>query len=137
LRAVTGALSYAYVPATFGGFGLRRFRFLFGGFGIAFRLPAVPGGAGGVASRARMLPSKSSGSFRRSRLGIEQWRITLNRVVALKILPDLFASDPDRLARVSREAQTLTALNHPGIAQIYGSVKVRLKADTTASARRS
>ena len=45
---------------------------------------------------------------------------TLNRTVALKILPDLFASDPDRLARFSREAQTLAALNHPNIAQIYG-----------------
>jgi len=37
----------------------------------------------------------------------------LNRDVALKILPDAFASDPDRLARFTREAQTLAALNHP------------------------
>jgi serine/threonine protein kinase len=36
----------------------------------------------------------------------------LNRDVALKILPDAFASDPDRLARFTREAQTLAALNH-------------------------
>jgi len=43
----------------------------------------------------------------------------LNRDVALKILPDAFASDPDRLARFTREAQTLAALNHPHIAQIY------------------
>ena len=45
---------------------------------------------------------------------------TLNRDVALKVLPDLFASDPDRLARFQREAQVLASLNHPNIAQIYG-----------------
>src|SRR6201993_5012585 len=45
---------------------------------------------------------------------------TLNRDVALKILPDSFASDPDRLARFTREAQTLASLNHPNIAHIHG-----------------
>ena len=44
----------------------------------------------------------------------------LNREVALKILPDVFANDPDRLARFQREAQVLASLNHPGIAAIYG-----------------
>ena len=44
----------------------------------------------------------------------------LNRDVALKVLPDLVAADPDRLARFEREAQALAALNHPHIAQIYG-----------------
>src|SRR5580765_2565197 len=44
----------------------------------------------------------------------------LNRDVALKILPDAFAGDLDRLARLTREAQTLAALNHPNIAHIHG-----------------
>jgi serine/threonine protein kinase/Tol biopolymer transport system component len=44
----------------------------------------------------------------------------LNRDVAVKILPDAFATDPDRVARFTREAQTLAALNHPNIAAIYG-----------------
>ena len=44
----------------------------------------------------------------------------LNRDVAMKVLPDLFAHDHDRLARFTREAQALAALNHPNIAQIYG-----------------
>lgn len=45
---------------------------------------------------------------------------TLNRQVALKILPEAFALDPDRLARFQREAQVLASLNHPNIGQIYG-----------------
>jgi len=44
----------------------------------------------------------------------------LNRDVALKILPDAFALDGDRIARFRREAQVLAALNHPNIAAIYG-----------------
>jgi Tol biopolymer transport system component len=44
----------------------------------------------------------------------------LNRDVALKILPEVFAADPDRLARFKREAQVLASLNHPHIAAIYG-----------------
>jgi eukaryotic-like serine/threonine-protein kinase len=53
----------------------------------------------------------------------EVWRATdtkLSRDVAIKILPDTFAADPDRLARFTREAQVLASLNHPNIAAIYG-----------------
>jgi eukaryotic-like serine/threonine-protein kinase len=44
----------------------------------------------------------------------------LKRDDALKVLPDAFASDPDRLARFRREAQVLASLNHPNIAHVYG-----------------
>jgi tRNA A-37 threonylcarbamoyl transferase component Bud32 len=44
----------------------------------------------------------------------------LLRDVALKVLPEHFADDPDRLSRLQREAQLLASLNHPNIAQIYG-----------------
>src|SRR5215471_13550958 len=46
----------------------------------------------------------------------EVWRATdtkLEREVAIKILPEAFAADPDRMARFEREAQLLASLNHP------------------------
>src|ERR1700732_2963069 len=44
----------------------------------------------------------------------------LDREVAVKILPDALADDPERLTRFEREAKVLASLNHPNIAQIYG-----------------
>jgi len=44
----------------------------------------------------------------------------LDRDVAIKIVPEAFAHDADRLARFQREAKTLASLNHPNIAAIYG-----------------
>jgi serine/threonine-protein kinase len=53
----------------------------------------------------------------------EVWRACdtkLNRDIAIKVLPDALADNPDRLARFKREAQVLAALNHPNIAAVYG-----------------
>src|SRR3990172_7463241 len=47
----------------------------------------------------------------------------LKRDVAIKVLPESFAADADRLARFQREAEVLASLNHPNIAQIYGLEK--------------
>src|SRR5262245_22684729 len=47
----------------------------------------------------------------------------IGRVVAIKVLPEAFAQDPERIARFEREAKTLASLNHPNIAQIYGLEK--------------
>ena len=45
---------------------------------------------------------------------------TLDRDVAIKVLPEAFAADAERLARFEREAKVLASLNHPNIAQIHG-----------------
>src|SRR3970282_2246717 len=47
----------------------------------------------------------------------------LGRQVAIKVLPEAFAQDTERLARFEREAKALAVLNHPNIAQIYGLEK--------------
>ena len=45
----------------------------------------------------------------------------LDRDVALKVLPQAFTEDPDRLARFEREAKVRASLNHPNIGRVYGS----------------
>jgi serine/threonine protein kinase len=55
----------------------------------------------------------------------------LGRDVALKLLPEAFADDPDRLARFEREAKVLASLNHPGIAHLYGFESTRLEGGAT------
>ena len=53
----------------------------------------------------------------------EVWRAhdeKLGREVALKLLPEAFAQDPERMARFEREARVLASLNHPNIAHLYG-----------------
>jgi serine/threonine protein kinase len=77
---------------------------------------------------ARLEPGFSLGPYRIERLigagGMgEVYRArdtTLGRDAAIKILPHLFTSDPERLARFEREARMLAALNHPHIGAIYG-----------------
>lgn len=51
---------------------------------------------------------------------IERRDTALGRDVALKVLPDSFSDDPDRVARFTREAQALVSLDHPNVATIYG-----------------
>jgi serine/threonine protein kinase len=60
----------------------------------------------------------------------------LQRDVALKLLLDYFASDPDRMSRFQREAQVLASLNHTHIAQIYGLESVENSACTSWSLSR-
>ncbi len=53
----------------------------------------------------------------------EVWRARdtkLRRDVAIKVLPDAFAREPEHLSRFRREARALAALNHPHISAIYG-----------------
>jgi eukaryotic-like serine/threonine-protein kinase len=60
---------------------------------------------------------------------------TLNREVAVKVLADVFAGDPDWRARFEREAQLLASLNHPNIAQIYGVEDARPSGPAITGAR--
>jgi serine/threonine protein kinase len=77
-------------------------------------MPLTPGGRVGGYEILAALGAGGMGEVYRAR------DRTLQRDVALKILPELFSLDPDRLARFCREAQILASLNHPNIAAIYG-----------------
>jgi hypothetical protein len=82
---------------------------------ILFNLMALsPGTRIGTFEVVALLGSGGMGEVYRAR------DTRLGREVALKILPDAFATDSARLARFTREAQTLAALNHPNIAHIHG-----------------
>ena len=74
----------------------------------------VPGGRLGVYEIVSLLGAGGMGEVYRAR------DTKLNRDVAIKVLPDSFANDAERLARFTREAQTLASLNHPNIAHIHG-----------------
>ena len=80
-------------------------------------MPLQPGTRLGLYEIAASIGAGGMGEVYRAR------DLRLHRDVAIKVLPELFAADPDRLARFEREAQTLAALNHPHIAQIYGVVE--------------
>jgi eukaryotic-like serine/threonine-protein kinase len=75
-----------------------------------------------LTAGARIGPYEITGAIGAGGMGeVYRARDTrLNRDVAVKVLPELFLSDGERLARFEREAQVLASLNHPHIAQIYG-----------------
>ncbi len=89
---------------------------------------AQPGGEYTTRTQVSLLPGTRLGPYEIvSALGAggmgEVYRAkdtNLNRDVAIKILPESFALDADRVARFKREAQVLASLNHPNIAAIYG-----------------
>ena len=79
-------------------------------------------GSGSLQPGTTLGPYAVSAKLGQGGMG-EVWRArdtTLDRDVALKVLPEAFTQDPDRLARFEREAKILASLNHPNIASIYG-----------------
>jgi Tol biopolymer transport system component len=77
-------------------------------------LPLAPGARRGPYEIVAKIGAGGMGEVYRAR------DTTLDRDVALKLLPEEFARDPERLARFEREAKTLATLNHPHIGHIYG-----------------
>ena len=77
-------------------------------------MPLAPGTALGPYTVTAQIGAGGMGEVYRAR------DTKLDRDVALKVLPEAFTSDPDRLARFEREAKVLASLNHPNIGHIYG-----------------
>ena len=77
-------------------------------------MPLAPGARLGAYEVLGLIGTGGMGEVYRAR------DTKLNRDVALKVLPAVFAADPERLARFKREAQLLASLNHPHIGAIYG-----------------
>ena len=83
--------------------------------------PAAPSGTPALIGR-RLGPYRIDARIGAGGMGeVYRARDTkLGRDVAIKILPGFLGQDPDRLARLGREARVLAALNHPNIGSIYG-----------------
>ena len=77
-------------------------------------MPLEPGSTLGVYQVTGQIGAGGMGEVYKAR------DTKLDRDVALKILPDAFVNDPERLARFQREAKVLASLNHPNIAAIHG-----------------
>ena len=77
-------------------------------------MPLQPGTRPGLYEVVALVGAGGMGEVYRAR------DTKLNRDIALKVLPEQVAHDPERFARFTREAQTLAALNHPNIAHIHG-----------------
>ena len=77
-------------------------------------MPLVPGTTLGVYEVTASLGAGGMGEVYQAR------DTSLDRDVAIKVLPEAFVTDPDRLARFEREAKVLASLNHPNIAGIHG-----------------
>ena len=85
-------------------------------FGVDFGRPPMPLTSGSRLGSYEIVTAIGAGGMGE----VYRARDTkLDRDVALKILPESFANDPDRLMRFTREAKTLASLNHPNIAVIY------------------
>ena len=76
-----------------------------------------------ISVGSRIGPYQIGGILGAGGMGEVYWAqdTTLKRRVALKVLPNAFARDPERLARFQREAELLAQLDHPNIARIYGA----------------